>query len=63
MSDRIDVQHAHDDMETQNALLVCAYESEEKFRQNHLEGALSLEELRAMQSTLSRDRELIFYCA
>jgi rhodanese-related sulfurtransferase len=44
-------------------LLVCAYDSEAKFQQNHLEGAISLDELRAREGTLPRDQELIFYCA
>jgi hypothetical protein len=46
-----------------NALLVCAYDSREKFEQNHLEGAISLEEFGDRAATLPRDREVIFYCA
>jgi rhodanese-related sulfurtransferase len=45
------------------ALLVCGYDSDEKFRKNHLEGAISLSELRSRESALTRDQELIFYCA
>ena len=45
------------------ALLVCAYDSDEKFRKNHLQGAVSLAELKSQENRLSKDRELIFYCA
>ncbi len=44
------------------AMLVCAYESQEKCEQLRLEGALTLHELKSKESSLSTDRELIFYC-
>ncbi len=46
-----------------NALLVCAYDSDEKFRNNRLEGAISLADFRDREATLPKDREVIFYCA
>jgi hypothetical protein len=46
-----------------NALLVCAYDNDEKCRQNWLDGAVTLSELRAREATLAKDREIIFYCA
>ena len=45
------------------ALLVCAYDDPEKFKKNHLEGALSFSELLAKLSALDKSREIIFYCA
>jgi hypothetical protein len=45
------------------AVLVCAYEDEDKCRRLKLEGAHTLRELEAGMSTLPRSRELIFYCA
>jgi rhodanese-related sulfurtransferase len=45
------------------ALLVCAYDNEEKFKAVHLEGAMSLSELKSKLDTLPKDQELIFYCA
>ena len=44
-------------------LLVCAYDDEEKFRQNRLQGAVSLADFRARQDSIPKDREIIFYCA
>jgi hypothetical protein len=45
------------------SMLVCAYESEEKFEKNHLEGAISLNELKYLGTQVSKDDEIIFYCA
>jgi len=45
------------------ALLVCAYEDEEKFKMLHLQGAISLTEFRSRLTSLSKDQEVIFYCA
>jgi uncharacterized protein (TIGR02284 family) len=46
-----------------NALFVCAYDSPEKFEQNHLEGAISFGEFKSRADALPRNREIIFYCA
>ncbi len=61
--DRIDPVQARAHVTSGNALLVCAYDSQEKFRQNHLEAALGLQDLRAIEDELPRSREIIFYCA
>jgi len=45
------------------ALLVCAYEQEEKFVKFRLEGAISLKELESRLPELPKDREIVFYCA
>jgi hypothetical protein len=44
------------------ALLVCAYESDEKCGAMHLEGAVFLSGFRNIVSSLPKDREIIFYC-
>lgn len=46
-----------------SALLVCAYDSDEKFNMLHLEGAISLSELETRLSLFTKDQEIIFYCA
>lgn len=64
MAERIDVQTAHQHLDSDDgALLVCAYDENEKFERNHLEGALSMDELRRREDDLPEDREIIFYCA
>ena len=50
-------------MESNSAMLVCAYDSEEKFEQNHLKGAIPLVEFESQVDSLPKDREIIFYCA
>lgn len=44
------------------ALLVCAYEDEEKCRNVRLRGALTLGEFESKLSSISKDTEIIFYC-
>lgn len=46
-----------------SALLVCAYEDDEKCKRLHLEGAIWLTEFKARLRSLPRDQEIIFYCA
>jgi rhodanese-related sulfurtransferase len=55
-------KEAHERLGT-GALLVCAYDDDAKFENNRLEGAMSLSTLRERESSFSKDKELIFYCA
>jgi rhodanese-related sulfurtransferase len=61
--ERIDPEQARMDVTNGNALLVCAYEPHAKFEANHLGGALSLQDLQAIEDDLPRTREIVFYCA
>lgn len=45
------------------ARLVCAYDSDEIFEKNHLDGAMSLNQLKSLGTQISKEDELIFYCA
>ena len=45
------------------ALLVCAYDDPHKFKNNHLEGTLSLDEFISRLPSLEKNQEIIFYCA
>jgi hypothetical protein len=60
---RIPVHEAYQKVKSGKALLVCGYEEEEKFKMMCLEGALSLKEFEARLPKLSKDQEIIFYCA
>ena len=60
---RISPQEARQKVVSGQALLVCAYEDADKFKNNHLEGALSFSELRSQLPGLARGQEIIFYCA
>ena len=61
--ERIDARQAREHVTHGDALLVCAYDNQEKFLDNHLGGALSLEDLQTFEDDLPRSREIIFYCA
>jgi len=60
---RISPEEAREKVISGTALLVCAYADEEKFKRNHIEGAISLAELDERRMSLSKDHEIIFYCA
>lgn len=45
------------------AMLVCAYDDDEKCRQNNLDGAIPLSQFKRMENSIPKDREIIFYCA
>lgn len=61
--DLISSRQARKDVQSNEALLVCAYESDEKFKNAALEGAISLQEFRQKEDELAKDREIIFYCS
>jgi len=58
---RISPSEAHERVERNHALLVCAYEKK-KCVGTHLAGAITLEDLESRLPTLSRDQEIIFFC-
>lgn len=60
-AERIDAERARERVRSGEALLVCAYDDEEKCRGFGLAEALTLAELRARD--VPRDREIVFVCA
>jgi len=60
---RISVQQAKEMVDAGSGLLVCAYDDEDKFKNNHLAGAISLAEFRSRPSSVTKDQEIVFYCA
>ncbi len=54
---------ARERVQAGTALLVCAYESEELFKRNRLDGAISLAEFTARLPSLGKGAEIVFYCA
>lgn len=59
---RISPERARERVQSGAALLVCAYDNEERCRRMLLEGAITLGELEARLPSLSPDQEIIFYC-
>jgi rhodanese-related sulfurtransferase len=60
---RITPKEIYPKVQSGETLLVCAYDSGDKFRRVHLEGALSLREFQDLLPALPKDREVVFYCA
>ncbi len=58
---RIVPEEARNKVQSHEALFVCAYEDEEKFRRMRLEGGISFNEFKDMASSLARDQAIIFY--
>ena len=59
---RIDVQEAFREITTGEAILVCAYEEEEKYPEYRLEKSMSFSEFLKKLPELKQDQEIIFYC-
>ena len=60
---RMPVEEAYRKLKSGKALLVCGYDDDAKFKALRLEGALSLKEFETRLPKLSKDQEIIFYCA
>jgi len=60
---RINAEETHQKLQMGKVLLVCAYDSEDQFRSMQLAGAISLPEFRVKLPALSKDQEMVFYCA
>jgi hypothetical protein len=58
---RFSPQEVQSKLQAGQALLICAYESDVKFRQAALEGAISFSEFERRKASLPRDMELVFY--
>ncbi len=60
---RVTPQEVHQKLQSGSILLVCAYEDEDRFRRVHLEGAISFSEFTSRLPSLSKNQEIVFYCA
>ena len=57
----IEARDAFEHVKNNSALLICAYESDEKFHKLRLDGAIPLSEFKSLSATVAKDKELIFY--
>ncbi len=60
---RITPKETYEKVKAGQALLVCGYEDEEKFKAMRLEMAVSFDEFQKMLPALPKDKEIVFYCA
>jgi hypothetical protein len=61
--ERISVEQAHEEVNANEALLVCAYDDDAKWRMVNLEGSMSLTSFQDRVASLPKTQEIIFYCA
>lgn len=59
---RIQIQEARRKVQDGEALLVCAYDSEEMCGGMRLEKALTMREFNARLPEIPKDKEIVFYC-
>ncbi|GFO57289.1 hypothetical protein GMSM_42960 [Geomonas sp. Red276] len=60
---RVAPEEIRDRVRSKQALLVCAYDDDEKFQALRLEDAISLRQFREVEPSLPKDQEIVFYCA
>ena len=60
--ERVGVEQVRRDVEAGRALLVCAYDDEDKCRQLRLQNAISLHDLQRRLDSVPHNQTLIFYC-
>jgi hypothetical protein len=60
---RISSQDTYKKVTAGEAIFVCGYEDDGKFKAFRLEMAISFSEFLKKLATLSKDQEIIFYCA
>lgn len=61
--ERVPVADARRLVQAGDALLVCAYDSDERYQQVALDGSISHAAFEQRLPSLPRDTEVIFYCA
>ena len=60
---RINAEEVYAKVKTDNALLVCAYESDEKYEKFKIEGSIPFSKFKGMLSSIPKTQEIIFFCA
>jgi hypothetical protein len=60
---RISVEEARQKTLSGESLFVCAYEDDEQFNKLRLDKGISLKEFESKLPDISKEQEIIFYCA
>jgi len=63
MVERVSAAEAKPRVASGEALLVCGYDSAEKFEQYRIEGAMPLDEFKRLEDTIPKNKQIFFYCA
>lgn len=59
--ERISAEEAYKRVKTGEALLVCAYEDEDKCRRLNLDGSIAFATFQSRAASLPKNQEIIFY--
>jgi hypothetical protein len=59
--ERISAEEAYKRVKAGQALLVCAYEDEDKCRRLNLDGSISFTTFQSRAASLPKNQEIIFY--
>jgi hypothetical protein len=62
-AERIAVMEAREKVTKGQAILVCAYDSDEKFNKIRLQGAIPLSTFKEKLKSIGKEQMIIFYCA
>ena len=63
MSDiaRVSPERVREEVHSGNALLVCAYDNDDKYAKMRLDGSIALSKFKSELSAISKNNEIIFY--
>ncbi len=61
--ERVSANVVKEKVENNSSMLVCAYDDDEKFKNVHLAGAISLNDFKSKANSMDKDQEVFFYCA
>lgn len=61
-ADRITPEDARIEIQGGRAILVCAYEDEEKCKRINLEYGITFKQFMELKPGLPKDQEIVFYC-
>ncbi len=60
---RMSPEEVYPKLKSGKALLIRAYEDDARFKKLQLQGAISLNGFKSKLPSLSKDQEIVFYCA
>jgi len=60
---RVRPEEVYQKLKSGTVILVCAYEDDVKFKKLQLQEAISFNEFKFKLPSLSKDQEIVFYCA
>ena len=63
MSDieRVSPERVREEVNSGNALLVCAYDNDDKYGKMRLDGSIALSKFKSEVSAIAKNKEIIFY--